>query len=743
MFRAFGLTVLATGLLSSSQLIGVAQSPPTTPSSPSTQSAPELPRFRVGVDVVRIDAVVTDKAGRVIPNLTPDDFELRQDGKLMPVTLARFVPIATSSDPNAGSAAENLAARDAGAVEAPPPQGTSDAPSTSRPLARTDVQRSIALVVDDLSLSFESFEPTRKALHKFIDNDIQPRDLVALVRTSSPGGTLQPFTADRRVLHAEIDRLRWNVMSRAGVESDEPVNGSFLGIGLGQGSGLDTPAPRGGGAGTSFAGGLNPMDFSAVNDFRRSMSAAGSLGALNLLLRAASNLPGRRAMVFLSEGFRLMTVDNGAYQPDYLVRPALDRVIETALRNGVVIYSVDSRGLQTGRMLASDNVVGDRINAASDGARGRALVDAQEGLTYVAEQTGGFAVLNTNDIANGLGRVTDDIRSYYILGYTPAEDTFARPGKTVRLHKISVKVKRPGLTVRTRKTFLGVSDPPDVPTVLSPAQALREAADSPFATTEIPLRATTLSAYSPTDGMFVRALLHIDGSALSFTPGADGRRTADVDVLGMAFDQEGIEVGHLSTGFSLALTDNAEQAALEDGIVYLLRVPIPKPGAYHVRFAVRDRHSAALGSAGEFVQIDDIPGGAFALSGIVIGKNDAVPDVKPAEGLDTSGLLRQQARRIFQPGANLSFAYEVYNAAAPVQASATVWKAERKVFNGSVDTLTPPSDAGQRFAAAGGLKLGEKLAPGDYVLQIVARTSDPRNKGKLRSAAQQVEFEVR
>jgi hypothetical protein len=66
MFRAFGRTVLATGLLSSSQLIGVAQSPPTTPFNPGTQSAPELPRFRVGVDVVRIDAVVTDKAGRVV-----------------------------------------------------------------------------------------------------------------------------------------------------------------------------------------------------------------------------------------------------------------------------------------------------------------------------------------------------------------------------------------------------------------------------------------------------------------------------------------------------------------------------------------------------------------------------------------------------------------------------------------------------------------------------------------------------
>ena len=210
----------------------------------------------------------------------------------------------------------------------------------------------------------------------------------------------------------------------------------------------------------------------------------------------------------------------------------------------------------------------------------------------------------------------------------------------------------------------------------------------------------------------------------------------------MAFDQEGIEVGHFSTGFSLALTEHAAQAALEDGVVYVLRVPIPHPGAYQVRFAVRDRHSGALGSVGEFVQIDDVAKGDFALSGIVIGENNAA-NVRPAEGLDAAGLLRQQARRIFAPGTNLTFAYEVYNASAPVQASITIWKGEGKITDGPTDTLTPPADAGQRFAAAGGIKLGEKLAPGDYFLQVVARTSDSERKGKQRSATQRVEFEVR
>jgi len=85
----------------------------------------------------------------------------------------------------------------------------------------------------------------------------------------------------------------------------------------------------------------------------------------------------------------------------------------------------------------------------------------------------------------------------------------------------------------------------------------------------------------------------------------------------------------------------------------------------------------------------------------------------------------------------------VYNASAPVQASITVWQGERKITDGPTDTLTPPAEAGQRFAAAGGIKLGEKLASGDYFLQVVARTSDSERKGKQRSATQRVEFEVR
>ncbi len=99
------------------------------------------------------------------------------------------------------------------------------------------------------------------------------------------------------------------------------------------------------------------------------------------------------------------------------------------------------------------------------------------------------------------------------------------------------------------------------------------------------MRATTLPGYGP-DGAFVRTLLEIDARALSFAKGDDGRTTADVDVVGMAFDQDGTEVGHMTTAFTVALSADMDPEALREGegLVYVLKVPIPKPGAYQIRF---------------------------------------------------------------------------------------------------------------------------------------------------------------
>jgi len=428
------------------------------------------------------------------------------------------------------------------------------------------------------------------------------------------------------------------------------------------------------------------------------------------------------------------------------LRRRLDRVIEQATRAGVVIYSLDGRGLQSAALHAADNVkVGPlRPDGFDELIRGKSEDrlnfnrDTQEGMAYLAEQTGGFAVLNGNNLAEGLARITNDVRDYYVIGYTPQEGTFVGKGKKPSLHKISIKVKRPGLHVKTRKEFLGISDPAESTGAKTPGEQLVHAATSPFVETTIALRATTLPAYSAEKGPYVRTLLHIDASALTFTDEENGKRTASVDVLGMVFDQDGIEVAHLSTGFSVALTREGADDALRDGLAYTLRIPIRQWGAYQVRFAVRDRQSGAIGSAGEFVEVPDAAGGAFALSGIVL-QSDADPVTPGLDENDRVTVTPMQALRTYPRGARLSYAYEIYNPRGPVHTTMSIWRGAERVLTSPASMLKPPDDAAKEFTAGGGVKLGDALPSGTYVLEIAAARSGSRSAAAVR----RIDFDVR
>jgi VWFA-related protein len=699
------ILILVVVVLHAGGFLGAVQSSP--------QSPQETPRFRVATDGVRIDAVVTDRDGQIVPDLTAADFEVRQDGKIQKLLFAQFVPVISGPAPAAVSSSNTV--------------GTAPAAPLARPTAvkREDVQRTLAIVVDDLGLSFESLQNTQKALHAFVDRELRASDLVALVRTGGSIGSLQSFTTDRRVLHSSIDRLRWNGASRSGMQPFAPVN---------KWTTFDDRHGMG-----------DPNDFSLVEQVRTTMSAAGTLGALNLVVRGARDLPGRKAIIFVSEGFQVME----GTEPESRVRRALDSVIDQAARAGVVIYSLDCRGLQTGTLQAGDNLKSGPLRPDGMDALVRTKADdrldfnrdTQEGMAYLAEQTGGFAVMNTNSLASGLSRITNDVRDYYVIGYAPAKGTFAANGKKPSLHKISVKVKRPGLQVKTRKEFLGVSDPEDGITPATPAQQLVRTAISPFAATDIALRATTLPGYSPEQGSFARTLLHIDARALTFAD-SEGKRTASADVLGMVFDQDGTEVAHLSTGFSVALTSEGAQDALRDGLAYTLRIPIRQPGGYQLRFAVRDRQSGALGTAGEFLEVADVARGAFSLSGIVLRRAETVAS-GVSDQSDQVLLTPAQALRIYPPGSRLSYAYEIYNATTPVKAAMSIWRGAERVLAVAPDTLAPPAGAERVFAVAGGVKLGEALPPGSYVLEIAAALPGSTPKGKNSTAVQRIDFEVR
>lgn len=537
------LAVLTVGLLSSTGLTrGADQATPTDP-----------PRFRIAVDVVRLDAVVTDKNGKLVTDLTADDFDVHQDGRPQKISLVRWVPIA---GPQTSATATS-------------PSPLSGAAPADR-LTPGEVQRTIMIVVDDLGTSFESYPPMRLALHRLVDEQLGPKDLVAIVRTSVPDRALQQFTSDRKALHAAIDALEWNWQSRTGIEGFAAVGQPTV-ISIG---GATYGAPG----------------FADLEALRGSMSAQNTFASMATIIHSTKQLPGRKTMIFVSEGMRMVDRYDGpggdigqGVIPDIRTTMPRDHVEDQAVRSGVVIYALDPRGLQTGRLRADDDL--SKATSADvvrqEGDRHQSLIDTQDALTHLSQQTGGFAILDTNDLSNGLKRITDDQRGYYLIGYVPDDGTFAKPGKTVRYHKISVEVKRRGLNVRTHKAFLGFSDDDPKRSAPSVGADLLQAALSPFDADGIPVSLTTRP--SNADGK-----LSIVGQVRASSIGEQG-----ADVLGMVIDANGLIV---SSGTS-ETTSGPQQI---EASLY-----VPKPGTYQVRFAVRDRHSSAIGSDSTLVVVPD------------------------------------------------------------------------------------------------------------------------------------------
>ena len=196
--------------------------------------------------------------------------------------------------------------------------------------------RVLAIVVDDLGLSFESTAYVRKMLTSYVDTQVEPGDLVAIIRTAGGVGTLQQFTTDRRLLTAAIDRVRWSFQSRGAVAAFGAVvpESSTTAIHAGP---LRPAEP------------LPPFGVD-IERLRTDLAAAGSLGALEYVLRGIEELPGA------SGGVRVGRHDLGIRDhKTNRVWNTFTRVMDRANRAGVVVYTVDARGLQTGLMTGEDD----------------------------------------------------------------------------------------------------------------------------------------------------------------------------------------------------------------------------------------------------------------------------------------------------------------------------------------------------------------------------------------------------
>ncbi len=691
---------------------------------------------KISTTIIQLDVSVVDSRGRVVKDVRPDEIEIYENGKKQQITNFSFVssarPDSKEEDREAGESAKTAAS------ELP-------LPATAVAVRPEQVRRAIAIVVDDLFLSAESAYNTRRALKKFVNQQMVEGDLVAIVRTGAGAGTLQQFTSDKYILNAAVERVKWNPGGYGGGSPFTSMGPSFAELVKAE-TGEDTASAT--------------ASSDQFNQGRADAFAIGTFGALRHIIDGMEELPGRKSVVMFSEGWMMFRSDR--LEVSRNLGGELAKVIDAANRAGAVFYPIDPRGLQYTGITAADQL---SIGTASGGSilptpqrmasvmtqRNDQLWHSHQGMDTLAKETGGFFVKNTNDLAGGIRKILQD-QSYYLIAYEPESDTFDAAKQ--KFNKIEVKVLRKGLTARYRSGFFNFADEqakrPDA-AAATPVAQLQRALVSPFAVNDIGLSLNPVYGNDVREGDFVRSLLHIKASDLKFVDDPSGKKRAEFSILAMSFGANGASVDQLFKDFTIEANERIYKKIQEEGFVYFFNFPIKKPGAYQYRVALRDKLAGTLGSANQFIEVPNLKKGRHHISGILL-QSFTADQWKKIEGdsnvnLEVSDPMNDTALRRFRTGSVVRYGFEVYNAQSnrtawpSLTAKVRVFRNGKIVLDGSALSIEMNGQTDpKRILSGGAIDLGSGMEPGDYVLQVIV--FDNGAKKDNRVATQFVQFEI-
>ena len=402
------------------------------PNPPAEAAESEDEVVRVDTDLIQTGVAVFDKKGRFVGELRLEDFELSVDGK--PVSISFFEPSARPER----RGAEAKASRD---VKGP-------GASSAAPVGPAGRGRNILFVVDDLHLSFESHSRVRKLISRFIEQEMRPEDTAAVVSTTGKIGFLQQFTDDRLVLRAAVGRLVY-ARDRSANDHSIPPMTEYEALLISQFDNQVTDMFA-----AQELGGDPETRREVVRSRARTLLAyaasinRGVYSTLEQAIRSSAQLAGRKVVFFISDGFLL---DPANSDSSYRMR----RITDAAARTNAVIYSLDAKGLEAGfpeGTTGGSPSVGYRVQSGE-------RFERQDGLSHLADETGGRFIRNTNDLQTGLTTSIEEATQYYLLAWRPAPGN----GGSEKLRKIEVRVRnRPDLKVRVQGGYLDIN--PAAPT---------------------------------------------------------------------------------------------------------------------------------------------------------------------------------------------------------------------------------------------------------------------------------------
>jgi len=666
-------------------------------------SLPGEYRLKISVDLVQVDATVTDAKGNPVRDLKPDDFTVVIGGETRPVKYLTYIDI-----PAGQPAATRQEARSVKDNPAAPPE-------PAVPLKPEEVKRTVVLFVDDLSISSERVPAVRRGVRQAIEA-LQPGDLAAVVRAGAGPGALRDFTNNKTRLLAAADQIRWNPKGRGEPEAYSRI-------------GRDPIAELSESQGDSV--------FQDVERLREEIYAVMTLRALDRLLRGMEQLPGRKVIVLLADNLPLSsrvisegpgmkasmaTRDFGGFAPTLAAR-----IVERAARAGVVINAIDTRGLSPLTMTAADRPkfemdvagpgtaaltpdhVGAVLKNATDRRKGEYLA-GQESGSYFAEETGGVMVFESGDIGAGIARVYSRMTGYYLLGIEPPRDAFERnKDGSPKFRTISISVRRSGLNVRTRSGFLGITDADFEPLDQRAQMQLAAALESPFRQTGVTanVRCAFLNVEKTRSVILTRVGIAAGDLSLAGPP---QNRSAIIHLIVRAYGVDGAELeGGIDQRLKISLDQNGTRVSLANGLVYSTNVTVAKPGPYQIRAAVLDEASGRIGTASEFLLVPKLNNKRVVLSDVTF------PSYFGQENRVTPAWQRLEV----SPGQSVPFAFQAFNAAGrQLEQRCRLYRDGQPVYDSGLSPLGGAKGKSGQLIANGRLQVPAGLDPGEYYLKV-------------------------
>ena len=576
------LGMLLVGTLIASQIRPAEKSDRPVSSPKKETPKTEAFTFRVPVDVVIVNLIVTDKQGVPVKDIKKEELTLFEDGKLQTIhtfAVESYKPVAEPSSP---------------VKDALPP-----VPDSVEPTGASQ-SRMISLFLDDYTNSDPtSLHYAKEAIKNFVSSSLAPTDLVAIV--SASGTINQPFTSDRETLLSSVQDLFKQVnvpqvtrrdcpemtdLQAEEIRNDQPDPRALqvAAVETMMCAGLDPRAPRVMEQAEQMARSAASQQFEQNQHYYRLL-----LGSVKQHIRSLRHFDAKKSVILFSDGLL----------PNY-VRYELQDVVDASLRSNVIFNTVDVRGLFTTNYEARDRVtIGTdpetfAVLAQKPMLRSNDMLRQEDSLRQLSGETGGMHIGNTNDLTGGLRKILDSQSFYYVLTYaTP------NPKLDGRYHKIKIALNRPGLQVRYRAGYYAAKE--QLTFERRKKEDIIEALHAPGNLNEIPIQ-LSYNYFQADESRYQLALMtRVSIQGMKFLE-EDSRHKNLINLVVVAFDEHEQFVDGLEKSMDLNLTDPSYSALLTHGFTSKVDIKVPA-GRYKIKAVVREGVHTKMGSVQKTIEV--------------------------------------------------------------------------------------------------------------------------------------------